>query len=94
MASDKDEKKNTAQPNPATEVPVVSTTDIVADETATAALIPVSTGRIFRDNVFTSRTLIMPDGRSLPVSKGRVTALGDDQFEYLNNHPDLELLME
>ncbi|MFJ4132396.1 hypothetical protein [Pseudomonas cyclaminis] len=49
---------------------------------------------VFRDKVYTSRTLIMPDGRTLPVVKGLVTAFGDDQHEYLSGHPDLELATE
>ncbi|SEN18862.1 hypothetical protein SAMN04487857_111108 [Pseudomonas sp. ok272] len=50
--------------------------------------------RVFRDTRYTSRTLVLPDGRTVPVLKGQVTAVGDDQFAYLNSHPDLELIPE
>ena len=50
--------------------------------------------RTFRDKVYTSRTLILPGGATLPVAKGRATAVDDQQFQYLNNHPDFERLTE
>ncbi|WP_338500898.1 hypothetical protein VRB50_12400 [Pseudomonas poae] len=50
--------------------------------------------RIFRDKVFTSRTLILPGGVTLSVVAGRVTACGDDQYAFLKAHPDLEQLQE
>lgn len=46
--------------------------------------------RAFRDRVFTSRTLIMPEGESLLVAKGVVTATTPDQYAFLQRHPDLE----
>ena len=54
----------------------------------------IGTARVFRDKVFTSRTLILPGGETLPVVAGRVTACGDDQFAFLKAHPDLEQLKE
>ena len=50
--------------------------------------------RTFRDKVYTSRTLILPSGATLPVAKGRATAVDDQQFQYLNSHPDFERLTE
>ena len=50
--------------------------------------------RTLRDKVYTSRTLILPGGATLPVAKGRATAVDDQQFQYLNNHPDFERLTE
>lgn len=46
----------------------------------------------FRDTVFTSRTLILPDGRSLPVTRSCVMAVAGDTvaLEYLQSHPDLK----
>lgn len=46
----------------------------------------------FRDTVFTSRTLILPDGRSLLVTQSRVIAGPGDTIalEYLQGHPDLQ----
>lgn len=93
MATVKDDKKPTGESSAPGEVPLVP-----APETADTVLLQpaaeIGPMRVFRDKAFTSRTLIMPDGRSLPVSKGRVAAFGDDQFEYLNTHPDLELITE
>ena len=50
--------------------------------------------RTFRDKVYTSRMLILPNGVTLPVAKGRATAVDDQQFQYLNSHPDFERLTE
>ncbi|TES63120.1 hypothetical protein E2N90_27970 [Pseudomonas syringae pv. tomato] len=51
-------------------------------------------GRMYRDTLFTSRTLILPDARTLAVAKGIATAQADDTvaLEYLRAHPDLEPL--
>ena len=54
----------------------------------------VAPARTFRDKVYTSRTLILPSGVTLPVAKGRVSAEDDAQFQYLNTHPDFERLTE
>ncbi|WP_286800163.1 hypothetical protein [Pseudomonas sp. UBA4034] len=54
----------------------------------------IGAAHVFRDKVFTSRTLILPGGGTLPVVAGRVTACGDDQFAFLKTHPDLEQLKE
>lgn len=54
----------------------------------------IGPARVFRDKVFTSRTLILPSGETLPVISGRVTAFGDDQYAFLKTHPDLEQLVE
>lgn len=50
--------------------------------------------RTFRDKLYTSRTLILPDDRTLKVVKGIVTALADDAVavQCLSAHPDLETL--
>lgn len=55
---------------------------------------PLGAPRAFRDTVYTSRTMVFPDGCTAPVLEGRVTALGDEQFDFLSAHPDLELLQE
>ena len=54
----------------------------------------VDPARTFRDKVYTSRTLILPGGATLPVAKGRATTVDDQQFQYLNSHPDFERLTE
>lgn len=46
--------------------------------------------RVFRDTLYTSRTLIMPNGNTLPVIAGRVTAGSDEQYAFLKAHPDLQ----
>ncbi|MDP9526152.1 hypothetical protein [Pseudomonas protegens] len=48
---------------------------------------------VFRDTLYTSRVLILPDGRQLAVAQGRVSAPTGDSvaLEYLSNHPDLQL---
>lgn len=50
--------------------------------------------RTFRDKVYTSRMLILPNGATLPVAQSRATAVDDQQFQYLNSHPDFERLTE
>ena len=50
--------------------------------------------RTFRDKVYTSRTLILPSGATLPVAKGRVHAADDQPFPYLRPHPHSERLTE
>ncbi|MFT8231329.1 hypothetical protein ACLNBI_07110 [Pseudomonas guariconensis] len=57
---------------------------------------PVSVATVFLDAVYTSRVLILPDGRQLTVAKGRVCAdPGDDvALSYLKKHPDLKPLPE
>ena len=73
-----------------------------SDDKAGAVVVPdlqkntpdVELGRVFRDKVYTSRTLILPSGAAMPVAKGRVSALSDDQFQYLSTHPEFERLTE
>jgi hypothetical protein len=60
-------------------------------EPAQPVVAPVQPMRVFRDRAYMSRTLVMPDGRGLDVRQGKVAALGDDQFKFLSDHPDLEL---
>ena len=55
---------------------------------------PPPSGRVFRDKLYTSRTLVMSDGSTLSVKKGRVVAHAEDQHLFLSNHPDFEALQE
>ena len=50
----------------------------------------------YRDNLYTSRVLILPQGRQLPVAGGRVSVSADDAeaLQYLDAHPDLKPLLE
>lgn len=58
---------------------------------------PADTGvLVFRDTAYTSRVLILPDGRQLAVARSRVSVPPDDivALEYLGKHPDLKPLQE
>lgn len=52
--------------------------------------------QVYRDTVFTSRVLILPDGRTLAVTGARVIAEAGDTVAqaYLGKHPDLKLQPE
>lgn len=63
-------------------------------EASLPAATPLEPIRMFRDKAYMSRLLIMPDGRGLDVRGGQVGAFGDDQFAFLNAHPDLERIVE
>ncbi|WP_053152206.1 hypothetical protein [Pseudomonas protegens] len=47
---------------------------------------------VFRDTLYTSRVLVLPDGRQLVVKQGHVTADAGDlvALDYLRSHPDLQ----
>lgn len=49
----------------------------------------IGPGRVFRDTLFTSRTLVLPDGSTMAVSKARVTATTDEQLAFLMTHPEM-----
>ena len=68
---------------------------IIADTALTEpvqiqAAATISPARVFRDTLYTSRTLIMPNGNTLLVIAGRVTAGSDEQYAFLKAHPDLQ----
>lgn len=68
---------------------MAKTTDKTGAEPSPAALLT------FRDKVYTSRTLIIPDtGRTLPVAKGLVeVSVSDEQaVSYLKANEEFELL--
>lgn len=59
--------------------------------------VPDPAGQVtYRDNRYTSRVLILPQGRQLPVAVGRVSVSADDAeaLQYLDAHPDLKPLLE
>jgi hypothetical protein len=61
------------------------------------ASVPVSTLMKFRDKVYTSRQLILPETRrSLPVAWGMVEVPGTDieAIKFLKAHDEFELLKE
>nr|BFD39970.1 hypothetical protein FFPRI1PSEUD_14690 [Pseudomonas sp. FFPRI_1] len=47
---------------------------------------------VFRDTLYTSRVLILADGRQLCVVQGCVSAdaADDTALDYLSKHPDLQ----
>ncbi|WP_095096581.1 hypothetical protein [Pseudomonas sp. Irchel 3A5] len=47
---------------------------------------------IFRDKVFTSRTLILPDGGQARVTKGQISAGTSELLTFLKAHDDFEPL--
>ncbi|NBF10337.1 hypothetical protein [Pseudomonas sp. Fl4BN1] len=54
---------------------------------------PTGTGAVvFRDTLYTSRMLILAEGRQLLVTQGQVSVKADDHraLDYLNSHPDLQ----
>lgn len=48
---------------------------------------------VFRDTLYTSRTLILADGRALSVAQGEVSVPVSDTLarDYLEQHPDFQL---
>ncbi|MFV0929322.1 hypothetical protein [Pseudomonas jessenii] len=62
-----------------------------------SASVPLSTLMKFRDKVYTSRQLILPETqRSLPVARGVVEVPGSDTeaVKFLKAHDEFELLRE
>lgn len=54
---------------------------------------PISVGTVvFRDTLYTSRCLFLPDGRQLAVAQARLSVEPGDTvaLDYLNKHPDLQ----
>lgn len=47
---------------------------------------------VFRDTVYPSRVLVLPDGRMLNVANGQVAVEASDNLarDYLGQHPDLQ----
>ena len=45
---------------------------------------------VFLDQVYTSRTLILPDGRAASVAKGRITASDDTLLGFLSQRSDFK----
>ena len=68
--------------------PIKTAADYSAEELAAVV--------VYKDKLFTSRSLVMPGGRLLQVSKGRVSVkvIDAQARAYLDDHPDLEPLPE
>ncbi|MFR0674640.1 hypothetical protein ACLUUI_14455 [Enterobacterales bacterium AW_CKDN230030176-1A_HGKHYDSX7] len=71
----------------------MATKKAVAEETPSTTAEPApAPAVVFRDTVYTSRVLILPDSlRGLPVRAQRVSVPADDDeaLAYLDAHPDL-----
>ena len=69
-------------------LPIKTADDYTAEELAAVVN--------YRDKAFSSRTLVMPGGRLLQVSKGRVSVkvIDAQARAYLDAHPDVEPLPE
>ncbi|PMY56148.1 MULTISPECIES: hypothetical protein [Pseudomonas] len=67
----------------------------LATATATSSTLTAST-TTFRDTLYTSRTLILPDDRTLAVAKGviAVSTTDDVALQYLKAHAEFEQLKE
>lgn len=74
-----------SQDDSATQDPVIATRSTPTASTTT-----------FRDSLYTSRTLILPDDRTLAVVKGAVSVSTSDDvaLNYLKTHTEFELLKE
>ncbi|MEN5312411.1 hypothetical protein [Pseudomonas koreensis] len=71
------------------------------DETTASESIPISPVLMpmavtFRDTLFTSRTVVLPDGRTLAVAKNKVTVDSTDDvaLKTLKAHAEFEQLKE
>ena len=69
-------------------LPIKTAADYSAEELAAVV--------VYRDKAFNSRSLVMPGGRLLQVSKGRVSVkvIDAQARAYLDAHPDVEPLPE
>jgi len=71
--------------------------DSTAQDSA-AVIQPISAASplTFRDTLYTSRTVVLPNGRTLPVAKSLVTVeVSDDvALKCLKAHPEFEQLKE
>jgi hypothetical protein len=63
-----------------------------------AVVQPISAASLitFRDTLYTSRTVVLPDGRTLAVARGVVTVEAADEvaFKCLKVHSEFEQLKE
>lgn len=66
------------------------------DPSAVTPLVLTASSVSFRDTLYTSRTVILPDGRTLPVAKSLVSVETDDDvaLKCLKAHPEFEQLKE
>lgn len=77
-----------------TETDRVSADAALSEPAQTQAPATIGGARVFRDTLYTSRTLIMPNGNTIQVIAGQVAAGSDEQYAFLKAHPDLQPLTE
>jgi len=70
--------------------------DLPAPESVTISAVQMTSTLTFRDTLYTSRTVILPDGRTLAVAKARVSVDGADDvaLKCLKAHTEFEQLKE
>lgn len=68
--------------------------DSVAAEAATVASIEPVKALVFRDKEFTSRTLILSEGRTVQVVRGLVEATDPELLSFLRARSSFEPVME
>lgn len=70
-------------------------TPVVDGVAAAAEVVPVAPpSPLYADSVFTSRTLVLPSGRTLAVARGQVAADDAEALAYLKAHSDFEPVKE
>lgn len=72
-------------------------TKLKDEETPRQNPVPFNGVKVYRDKLYTSRTLILPEtGRTLPVLKGQLSVLTSDAeaLAYLDASAEHELLKE
>jgi hypothetical protein len=64
------------------------------EEPSDVAVIPTEPAAVavatYRDKVFTSRTLVLPSGKTVKVKGGRIAAEFPELRDYLARHPEFE----
>lgn len=63
---------------------------ITVIEPPASTMLAAGDGVVFLDQIYTSRTLILPDGRAAMVIKGRISASDDVLHNYLSKHADFK----
>jgi hypothetical protein len=64
------------------------------ETSAVAAQSAATPAPVFRDGKFTSRTLILPEGRTAQVVAGTIAATTDELLTVLDQHEDFERVPE
>lgn len=70
--------------------------DLPAPESVPVSTVQMNSSVTFRDTLYTSRTVILPDGRTLAVAKAQVSVDGADDvaLKCLKAHTEFEQLKE